>query len=70
MHAMGVAEKILKIKKQGIPIVAQWKRIQVGATRLWVQSLALLGGLRIWCCHELCCRLQMRLRYGVAVAVA
>ena len=25
--------------------------------RLWVQSLASLSGLRIWCCHELCCRL-------------
>ena len=26
--------------------------------RLWVQSLASLSGLRIWCCRELWCRLQ------------
>ena len=31
----------------------QWKRIQL-ATRLWVWSLALLSGLRILRCHELC----------------
>ena len=30
--------------------------------RLWFQSLASLSGLRIWCCHELWCRLWMRLR--------
>ena len=23
---------------------------------MWVQSLASLSGLRIWCCHELWCR--------------
>ena len=27
--------------------------------RMWVQSLVLLSGLRIWCCCELWCRLQM-----------
>ena len=32
-------------------------------------TLALLGGLRIWGCHELWCRLQMRLRSRIAVAV-
>ena len=32
-------------------------------------SLALLSGLRIQRCCELWCRLQMRLRSGVAVAV-
>ena len=32
--------------------------------------LASLSGSRIWCCPELWCRLQMRLRSGVAVAVA
>ena len=37
--------------------------------RLRVPSLALLSGLRIQCCHELWCRLQMQLRSGVAVAV-
>ena len=38
--------------------------------RMWVQSLALPSGLRIWHCHELWCRLQTRLRPSVAVAVA
>ena len=38
--------------------------------RTQVQSLALLCGLRIWCCCELWYRLQTRLGSGVAVAVA
>ena len=29
-----------------------------------------LSGLRIWCCCDLWCRSQMRLRSGIAVAVA
>ena len=33
--------------------MAQWKQIRLGTTRLWVQSLALLIGLRIRCCREL-----------------
>ena len=42
-------------EKEGIvvPIVAQWKRIQLGTMRLQVQSLASLNGLRIWWCCEL-----------------
>ena len=36
---------------------------------MWVPSLALLSGLRIWRYHELWCRLQMGLRSGAAVAV-
>ena len=34
-----------------------------------IPSLASLHGLRIRCCRELCCRLQMWLRSLVAVAV-
>ena len=34
-----------------------------------VQSLASLSGLRIWCCHELWCRLQTQLGSCVAVTV-
>ena len=34
------------------------------------QSLVSLHGLRIWCCRELWCRLQMWLGFGIAVAVA
>ena len=37
--------------------------------RIQVRSLALLSGLKIWCCHALWCRSQMQLRSGVAVAV-
>ena len=36
---------------------------------LRVQSLASLGGLRIWCFRELWCRLQTWLGSGLAVAV-
>ena len=35
-----------------------------------VRSLASLSGLRIWHCHNPCCRSQMQLRSHVAVAVA
>ena len=37
--------------------------------RLWVQSPALLIGLRIQHCHELWCRLQTQLGSHVAVSV-
>ena len=43
--------------------MAQRKRIQLGTMRLWVQSLALISGLRIQCCHELWCRLQTQFRH-------
>ena len=45
------------------------KRIQLGAMRLQVRSLALISGLGIRCCRELWCRSQMPLRSCVAVAV-
>ena len=53
----------------GVPIVAQQKQIQLGTIRSRVRSLALLGGLRIWHCRELWYRLQLQLRFRVAVAV-
>ena len=31
-------------------------RTQLVSIRMWVGSLALLSGLRNWCCHELRCR--------------
>ena len=52
----------------GVHIVEQQKQIRLGITRLQVRSLASLG-LRIWCCCDLWCRLQMWLGSGVAVAV-
>ena len=39
------------------------------STRMQVQSLALLRGLRIWCCRELWCRSQDYLGSGIGVAV-
>ena len=36
----------------GLPIVEQWKQIQLVTMRLWVRCLASLSGLRIWCFHS------------------
>ena len=52
-----------------VPVVADWKRIWLGTMRLRVRFLASLSGLNIQCCHELWCRLQMRLGSCVAVSV-
>ena len=45
----------------GVPVVVQQKQIRLGTMRFRVQSLALLSGLKIWCCRELWCGLQMQL---------
>ena len=58
-----------KISFNGVPIIAQWKQIWRGTTRLRVRSLASLRGLRIQCCREMWGRLQTWLRSRVAVAV-
>ena len=50
--------------------MTQQKPIWLGTMRLWVWSLALLSGLRIWHCCELWWRSQMRLGFCVAVALA
>ena len=42
---------------------------RITSMRTQVRSLAPLSGLKIWRCHELWCRSQMRLRAGAAVAV-
>ena len=47
---------------QGLPIVAQQKRIQLVSTRMKVWSLASLSGSGIQYCSELWCMLQMHLR--------
>ena len=61
----------MKLKKQwGVSVVVQQKQIQLGTMKLWVQSLALISGLRFWRGHELWCRSQMWLRSGVVVALA
>ena len=53
----------------GVPVMAQPKQIWLTSVRMQVWSLALPRGLRIWSCHELCCRLQSWLGSRVAVAV-
>ena len=53
----------------GVSGVAQRKQIWLASMRTQVQFLASLSGLRIWRCCGLWCRLQMRLRLYVAVAV-
>ena len=61
------AENLFKKQNKGVPIVAQQKGIQLGTMRLSVRFLASLSGLRIWHCHELWCRLKVRLGSGVAM---
>ena len=73
MTTVGSALLYVLVRKEnitGVPIVVQWKRIQLASMSMWVQSLALLSGLRIQHCCELWCRLQMRLRSRIAVALA
>ena len=53
----------------GVPIVVQWKQIQLGIMRLQVPSLASLSGLRIWHCHKLWGRSQTQFGSYVVVAV-
>ena len=60
----------LKYLELGVPVMTQQKWIQLGTMRLWVRSLALPGGLRIWHCCELWRRSQMWLRSGITVTVA
>ena len=55
---------------QGVPVLAQGKRIRLGTMRFRVQSLVSLSGLRIRCCHEPWCRSQTWLGSVVAVALA
>ena len=45
-------------------------RTQLVSMRMQVWSLALLSGLRIWCCHKLWCMSLILLQSGVTMAVA
>ena len=53
---------------RGVPVVAQRLRNPTSIHDDAVRSMALLGGLRIQCCHELLCRSQMQFRSVIAVA--
>ena len=57
-------------KSWGVHVVAQQIQTQLVSKRMQVGSLASFSGSRIWCCHELWCRLHMQLRFGVAVVYA
>ena len=47
-------DKIKSLERErGVPVMVQWKQIQLGTIRLQVPSLASLSGLRIWHCHKL-----------------
>ena len=59
----------IKTASSGVPLEAPQRQVQLGTMRLRIQSLASLSGLRIWHCCGLLCRLQMRLRSGIAVVV-
>ena len=50
--------------------MAQWLTNPTRSYEVSGLSLALLSGLRIWCCHELWGRSQMRLGSRVAGALA
>ena len=58
----------MEIWKNGVAIVAWRKQTQLVSMKIRVRSLALLSELRIWCYHELWCRAQMSLKFGVAVS--
>ena len=47
-----------KFLKQEVPIVAQWKQIQLVFIRMQVWPLASLSGLKIQRCHKPWCRSQ------------
>ena len=50
--------------------MAHGLRTCIVSMRMWVHSLAALIGLRSQCCCKLWHRAQMRLRSGIAMAVA
>ena len=54
---------------QGVLVVVQWVKDLTLSLRMWVQSLASLSGLRIWCGCKLWHRSQMWLASSVAMAV-
>ena len=59
-----------KITFLGVPVVVEWKLIQLVSMRMWARSPASLCGWGIQHCHELWDRLQMRLGSFVSVVVA
>ena len=50
---MGTSKWLFLKINSGVPIMAQWLMNPTVSMRMQVESLALLSGLRIWCCCEL-----------------
>ena len=48
---------VLKVFPMGVPLWLRGLRTHLVSMRMWVQSLALFGGLRIWHGHKLQSRL-------------
>ena len=63
-------EKAKSQKNLGDPMVAQWLMNPTRDREVVGLIPGLAHGLRIRCCRELWCRLQMRLGSGIAVALA
>ena len=69
-HTVGaIIISILKMRNLEFPCGSVGYEPDLVSVRLQVLILNSLSGLRIWRCHKLCCRPQMRLRSCVAVAV-
>ena len=62
-------QQCCKNTPSGVPIVAQWKQIQLVSMSMQVRSMASLSGLGIWHCCKPWCRSQMWLGFDVAMAV-
>ena len=58
-----------KVERHEFQFWVRNNETQLVSMGMWVRFLASLGGLGIWCCHELWCRSQMHLGSRVAVAV-
>ena len=61
MKVIAQEHRPIKRLRSGVPIVVQWKRIQLVSMRMWVPSQASFSGSGIRHCHELWCRSQMQL---------
>ena len=76
-NSMRLDEMIPNVYEQKLKISVPWSSCcgsageepSIVSLRMWVQSLASLSGLRVWCCHRLQCRSHVGLRSCVAVAV-
>ena len=62
MVSNSILELTFKKLLVGVLVMVRWKRIWLGTIGVWVWSLALFSGLRIWHCCELWCRSQIAAR--------